>query len=97
MTVRRGKGERWVGAPPLCEGQSEGRAKKDGKERSLETAVLANVSIRHCKGRYPVGPRLRSSLYASLGGPKPAQAKNSLACSLSVASSARTRGLMNLG
>ena len=56
-TFKEGKGERCVGAPPFCEGQSEGRAKKDGKERGLETSVLANVSRRHYKGRGPVGPR----------------------------------------
>ena len=29
---KEGEGERWVGAPPLCEGQSEGRAAEGMRE-----------------------------------------------------------------
>jgi hypothetical protein len=39
-TSKEGKGERRLGAPPLCEGQSEGRAEQGGVPRKARPRAL---------------------------------------------------------
>ena len=53
IPARRGKGERWVGAPPFCEGQSEGRAALRYERRARP--VVRRAGALHGEGTPALG------------------------------------------